>query len=66
MLLNECVSISRHNEQIYLAGIDDANFYRVDSIEKAASTVPPNSFTILLSHTPEVYRHAPMPALTCF
>jgi predicted MPP superfamily phosphohydrolase len=58
MLLNECVSISRHNEQIYLAGIDDANFYRVDSIEKAASSIPPGSFTILLSHTPEVYRHA--------
>jgi len=58
MLLNECVSISRHNEQIFLAGIDDANFYRVDSIEKAASSIPPGSFTILLSHTPEVYRHA--------
>jgi uncharacterized protein len=58
MLLNECVSVSRANEQIYLAGIDDANFYRVDSIEKAASTIPPGSFTILLSHTPEVYRHA--------
>jgi predicted MPP superfamily phosphohydrolase len=58
MLLNECVSVPRANEQIYLAGIDDAHFYRVDSIEKAASTVPPDSFTILLSHTPEVYRHA--------
>src|SRR6202008_4205902 len=58
MLLNECVSISRHNEQIYLAGIDDANFYRVDSIEQAPSSIPPCSFTILLSHTPEVYRHA--------
>jgi predicted MPP superfamily phosphohydrolase len=58
MLLNECVSISRANEHIYLAGIDDAHFYRLDSIEKATSTVPPGSFTILLSHTPEVYRHA--------
>jgi uncharacterized protein len=64
MLLNECVSISRPNVQIYLAGIDDAHFYRVDSIEKAASTIPPGSFTILLSHTPEVYRHAAHPAST--
>ena len=58
MLLNECVSLSRANEQIYLVGIDDAHFYRVDNIEKAASTIPPASFTVLLSHTPEVYRHA--------
>ena len=58
MLLNECVSLPRANEQIYLVGIDDAHFYRVDNIEKAASTIPPASFTILLSHTPEVYRHA--------
>jgi len=58
MLLNECVSLWRANEQIYLVGIDDAHFYRVDNIEKAASTIPPASFTILLSHTPEVYRHA--------
>jgi predicted MPP superfamily phosphohydrolase len=58
MLLNECVSISRADEHIYLAGIDDAHFYRVDSIEKAASAIPPDSFTILLSHTPEIYRHA--------
>jgi len=58
MLLNECVSLSRANEQIYLVGIDDAHFYRVDNIEKTASTIPPASFTVLLSHTPEVYRHA--------
>lgn len=58
MLLNECVSVSRGDQQIYLAGIDDAHFYRVDNIEKAASAIPPDSFTILLSHTPEVYRHA--------
>ena len=58
MLLNECVPLSRAGVQIYLAGIDDAHFYRVDSIEKAASAIPPDSFTVLLSHTPEIYRHA--------
>jgi predicted MPP superfamily phosphohydrolase len=58
MLLNECVALSRGDQRIYLCGIDDAHFYRVDSIEKAASDIPPGSFTILLSHTPEIYRHA--------
>jgi predicted MPP superfamily phosphohydrolase len=56
MLLNENVPIVRHGEQIYLAGIDDAHFYRVDNIEKAASEIPDDAFSILLSHTPEIYR----------
>jgi uncharacterized protein len=58
VLLNECVLISRAGESIYLAGIDDAHYYRVDNIEKAASDIPPDAFSVLLSHTPEVYRHA--------
>jgi predicted MPP superfamily phosphohydrolase len=58
ILLNECESISRGDEAIYLAGIDDAHYYRVDNIEKAASEIPDRTFSILLSHTPEVYRQA--------
>ena len=58
ILLNECESISRGDEAIYLAGIDDAHYYRVDNIEKAASEIPDGKFSILLSHTPEVYRQA--------
>jgi predicted MPP superfamily phosphohydrolase len=57
-LLNECEPLSRRGESIYLAGIDDAHYYRVDNIEKAASNIPSDAFSILLSHTPEVYRHA--------
>jgi predicted MPP superfamily phosphohydrolase len=58
ILLNECDSISRGDAAIYLAGIDDAHYYRVDNIEKAASEIPDDVFSILLSHTPEVYRQA--------
>ena len=58
ILLNECEIISRGDEAIYLAGIDDAHYYRVDNIEKAASEIPRDGFSILLSHTPEVYRQA--------
>src|SRR5215469_11197086 len=58
ILLNESESVSQGGESIYLAGIDDAHYYRVDNIEKAASNIPPDAFSILLSHTPEVYRHA--------
>jgi uncharacterized protein len=58
MLLNENRPIERGNQRIYLAGIDDAHFYRVDNIEKAATGIPFGDFSILLSHTPEVYQQA--------
>jgi uncharacterized protein len=58
MLLNESVVIERGGERIHLAGIDDAHFYGMDNIEKAAATIPHDEFSILVSHTPEVYRQA--------
>jgi uncharacterized protein len=68
MLQNECETITRGDERIYVAGIDDAHFYRVDNIEKAGSAIPEGSFSILLSHTPEIYRqaaHAGFDVLLC-
>ncbi len=58
MLFNECEAIWRGDEAIYLAGVDDAHFYRADDIGKAAAPIPSDAFSILLSHTPEVYRAA--------
>lgn len=58
MLLNEFELITRAGASIYLAGIDDAHYFRVDNIEKAASGIPHQAFSILLSHTPEIYRQA--------
>jgi uncharacterized protein len=58
MLLNECEPLVRGNQRIHLAGIDDAHYYRVDNIEKAAAAIPESEFSILLSHTPEIYRQA--------
>src|SRR6202521_1848617 len=58
MLLNESDVIERGGQRLYLGGIDDAHFYRMDNIEKAASAIPHDEFSILISHTPEVYRQA--------
>lgn len=58
MLLNEHAVVERDGCQIFLAGIDDAHFYRLDNIEKAAAEIPHDAFSILLSHTPEIYRRA--------
>ena len=58
MLLNECARIDRAGEAIYLAGIDDAHYYRMENFHRAAYDIPQHATSILLSHTPEVYRHA--------
>jgi uncharacterized protein len=58
MLFNECEVIRRGDQAIYLAGVDDAHFYRADDITKAAAPIPGDAFSILLSHTPEVYQAA--------
>jgi hypothetical protein len=58
MLLNESETIVRDDQRIHLAGIDDAHYYRADNIEKTASGIPHGEFSILLSHTPEIYRQA--------
>jgi uncharacterized protein len=58
MLLNETTVIERGGERLHLAGIDDAHYFRVDNIEKAAMDLPHDEFSILLSHTPEIYRQA--------
>ncbi len=58
VLMNEQVSIERGGERIYLAGVDDAHYFRADNLEKAADAIPDGSISILLSHTPEIYRPA--------
>jgi predicted MPP superfamily phosphohydrolase len=58
MLLNEWVPIERNGAAIYLAGIDDPHYYRADNLEKATDGIPHDGCSILLSHSPEMYRHA--------
>ena len=58
ILLNESEVIARGDQRIHLAGVDDAHFYRMDNIEKASMQIPDGEFSILLSHTPEIYRQA--------
>jgi len=58
MLFNEREAIVRRDQTIYLAGVDDAHFYRADDIGKVAAQIPKDAFSILLSHTPEVYQQA--------
>jgi predicted MPP superfamily phosphohydrolase len=58
LLLNEWVKLQRNGETIYLAGIDDAHYYRMENFHRAAHDIPAEACSILLSHTPEVYQKA--------
>jgi predicted MPP superfamily phosphohydrolase len=58
MLLNEGVTIDRSGQRLHLGGIDDAHFYGMADIGKVAASIPDGEFSILISHTPEVYRQA--------
>lgn len=58
VLLNECVTLEQDGAVLYLAGIDDAHYYQVHNIHHAVAKIPPDGVSLLLSHTPEVYRHA--------
>ncbi len=58
MLVNEAEPLVRDGHSLHLAGIDDAHYYRLDNIEKAAAQISDSAFSVLLSHTPEIYRQA--------
>jgi uncharacterized protein len=58
MLLNESEIIERKGQRLHLSGIDDAHFYEMEDIGKVAAAIPDGEFSILVSHTPEVYRQA--------
>ncbi|AAU90686.1 metallophosphoesterase [Methylococcus capsulatus] len=58
VLLNEAREIRQDGASIFLAGVDDPHYYRADNIEKAADPIPQGAVSILLSHSPELYRHA--------
>jgi uncharacterized protein len=58
MLINEAVAIERGEESLWLAGIDDPFDYRTDDLPGTLDQIPEGGFTVLLAHTPELYRQA--------
>ena len=58
LLLNENVLIQQGQGKLFLAGIDDAHYFRADDIPKSAIGISPSIPSILLSHTPAVYKQA--------
>ncbi len=57
-LYNRSVKIIKDNEHIQLIGIDDCHFFQADDIDLAFKEVNKDEFSILLSHSPEIYQDA--------
>ncbi len=58
MLVNDATRIEQNDESVWLAGIDDPNYYKTHDPAKAFSPVAPGGFSILLAHSPEAYQEA--------
>jgi len=54
VLLNEHSVIRRGATSLTLAGVDDPHFYGTHDLNKALNSSEKRSFTILLSHSPEI------------
>jgi len=58
MLLNESVEIEHKDDLIYLSGIDDPHYFRADNLERACLNIPADTVSLLLAHSPEIYKQA--------
>ncbi|MDH3588733.1 MAG: metallophosphoesterase [Gammaproteobacteria bacterium] len=58
LLMNEFATIDRDGAALYIAGVDDPHYFRADNLEKAADAIPEDAVSILLSHSPEIYKNA--------
>jgi len=58
LLLNEMAPLERNGKKLYLAGVDDAHFYKAHNLHRAGDDIPVGAISILLSHTPEIWREA--------
>ena len=58
LLMNENGELTRDGASIYLAGIDDPHYFAADNLARAYDGIPDEAVSVLLSHSPEIYRHA--------
>ena len=58
VLLNESEALEDGGRGLFLVGVDDPHFFRADNLEKAFGGVPEQAASVLLCHSPELYRQA--------
>ena len=57
LLINQTVSLTRGNQNVFLTGVDDPHDYYTEATAKCLEH-PIDGFRILLAHSPELYRIA--------
>jgi len=57
-LMNETVVLTRGEAKVYLSGVDDPHLYETENLHKTGDEIPSGASSILLAHSPEVYRKA--------
>jgi len=55
VLLNEAAEA---RPGLHLVGVDDPHYFRADNLEKACASLPDDAASVLLCHSPELYRQA--------
>lgn len=58
LLMNENRRLYRGDASLYLAGVDDPHYFAADNLALAYEGIPDDAVSVLLSHSPEIYRHA--------
>jgi predicted MPP superfamily phosphohydrolase len=58
MLVNDAWPISEKGGRIWIVGVDDPHYYRVDDTAHAFRSVAVDEFSIFLAHSPEAYQSA--------
>ncbi len=58
MLVNDSWHVERAGARIWLMGVDDPHYYRLDDAKEASSHVVTDEFSIFLAHSPESYAEA--------
>lgn len=58
LLLNESITIRHGNSRIHVAGIDDPHYFGTDNLERAIQGIADDDVTLLLAHSPEIFRQA--------
>ncbi len=58
MLINDSWNIDQDGERIWVVGVDDPHYYKLDDAKRACQDVPGNDFIVFLAHSPEAYKSA--------
>ncbi len=58
MLINDALNIRHNGEEIWIVGVDDPHYYKVNDACQAYKNVPESNFSIFLAHSPEAYKEA--------